>query len=103
MSGYYRLEISKHMKTDISLEHSHAIFREMCKRISVDVKTVDFGKKEWFLEYEWTSEEEDNFRKWLGEFLRKHKYVGKGKKRGMDWGYYEAGKILMNYGWKTKK
>ena len=91
------------MKTEVSVEHSREILREMCNRIGVDIKIVDFGKKEWFLEHEWTYEEENNYRKWLGEFLTIHKYVGKGKKRGMDWGYYEAGKLLMNYGWKLKK
>lgn len=90
------------MKTDISPEHSHEILTEMCRRVGVDAKIVDFDKKEWFLEHEWTPEEEDSFRIWLGKFLKKHKYVGSGKKRGMDWGYYEAGKIMGNYGWKTK-
>ena len=36
-------------------------------------------------------------------FLKKHKYVGSGTKHGQDWGYYEAGKLLGNYGWRTKE
>ncbi len=90
------------MRRDISPEHSKEILTELCKRVGVDIKTVDFSKQDWFLQHEWTEEDDDNFRKWLGEFLKKHKYVGKGKKRGMDWGYYEAGKLVGNYGWKTK-
>lgn len=90
------------MRMDISQEHSHEILTEMCKRIGVGIKTVDFSKKDWFLQHKWTQEDEDDFRKWLGEFLKKHKYVGRGKKHGMDWGYYEAGKLIMNYGWKTQ-
>lgn len=91
------------MKTEISPEHTEQILEEMCKRVNVDVKTFSFDKKDWFLEHEWTQEEQDNFRKWLGEFLKKHDYAGTIKKRGMDWGYYEAGKLLMDYGWRLKK
>ncbi len=91
------------MRTDISTEHSNEILAEMCKRVGVDEKTFDFNQKNWFWQHEWTQEQEDDFRKWLGKFLKKHKYVGVGKKRGMDWGYYEAGKILFNYGWKIKR
>lgn len=90
------------MRTDISSEHSHEILTEMCRMVGVDIKTFDFNKKDWFLEYTWAQEKEDDFRKWLGKFLRKYKYVGKGKKHGMDWGYYEAGKLIGNYGWKIK-
>ena len=59
-------------------------------------------QKFWYLQHEWTEEEDDDFRKWLGEFLKKHKYVGRGTKRGMDWGYYDAGKLVGNYSWKVK-
>lgn len=90
------------MRTEITLAHSEEILAEMCKRVGVDAKTFDFNRKHWFLDYEWTYEEQDDFRKWLGIYLRKHKYVGKGTKHGMSWGYYEAGKLIMDYGWKTK-
>ncbi len=83
-------------------EHMHEILTEMCKRVGADKETIDFKKRNWFLEYEWTFEEEDDFTKWLGKFLKKHRYVGAGKKRGVDWGYYEAVKIVGNYGWKTR-
>ena len=72
----------------------------MCRRVSVAIETVDFTKSDWFLQHTWTAEEEDDFRRWLGVFLKTHKYVGRGKKRGVDWGYYEAGKLIFNYGWK---
>ena len=90
------------MNSVISPGHTEEILAEMCKRVGVDAKTFDFSKKNWYWEHEWTIEEEDDFQKWLGVFLRKHKYVGKGTKRGQDWGYYEAGKLVGNYGWKTK-
>lgn len=91
------------MKPQISVEHSQEILKEMCKRVGVDYDTFDFSKKDWYWEHQWSAEQEENFRVWLGKFLKKHKYVGSGTKRGEDWGYYEAGKIIGNYGWKTKQ
>lgn len=92
----------KIVRPKISPEHTQEILAEMCKRVGVDAEMFDFDQKDWYWQHEWTLEEQDDFRKWLGKFLKKHKYVGPGKKRGQDWGYYEAGKIIFNYGWKTK-
>lgn len=90
------------MKNDILPEHTKEILTEMCRRVGVSYDSVDFNKQQWYQDHTWTAEEQDDFRKWLGGFLRKHKYVGKGKKRGVDWGYYEAGKLVGNYGWRLK-
>lgn len=30
----------------------------MCKRVGVNIKTVDLSKKDWFLQHEWTQEQE---------------------------------------------
>lgn len=87
----------------ISEEHSDEILKEMCRRVDVNYNTFDFGKPNWYWEKEWTPEEENKFRIWLAEFLKKNKYVGSGKKHGKDWGYQEAGKIILGIGWKTKQ
>lgn len=88
----------------ISKEHSDIILKELLRRVGQEDQfgTFDFSREGWFLEYTWTPSEEDDFRKWLGEFLVKHKYAMKGKYRGMNAGYYQAGKLIFNYGWKTK-
>ena len=91
------------IKTVISREDMREILTEMCRRVGVDVNTMDFSKQNWYWDHEWTAKEEADFQKWLGVYLREHNYVGKGKKRGEDWGEYEAGKIIANYGWKTKQ
>ena len=88
------------MRTDILPEHLRAIIAEMCKRVGANAKIIDVKKENWFMKYEWTQEEEEDFRVWLGKFLVKNKYIGKGTYRGIDWGYYEAGKFVENYGWK---
>ena len=95
--------MASHGSLTISEEHSDEILKEMCNRVGQDYETFDFKDPQWFLKHSWTREEEEDFRIWLGKFLKKHKYVGSGTKRGQDWGYYEAGKLLGNYGWRTKE
>lgn len=85
----------------ISAEHGEVILTEMCKRVGVDYKTFDFKQNSWYSKHSWTKEEEESFRVWLGKFLVKYKYVTSGNYRGQNHGYYEAGKLIMNYGWKT--
>jgi hypothetical protein len=87
---------------DITSKDSQTILKVMCKAVGVDYKNFNFNDKEWYCKYSWTVEEEDIFRIWLGKFLVDHKYAMKGTYRGQNAGYYEAGKILMNYGWKLK-
>lgn len=91
-----------YLKSEILPEHMRAIIAEMCKRVGVNAETIDVKKERWFLEHEWAQEEEEDFTVWLGKFLVKHKYVGRGTKRGVNWGYYEATKLVGNYGWKIK-
>lgn len=90
------------MNKEISLEHSQEILVEMCKGIGMNVSDVDFTLPNWFQTHTWTGEQEESFRIWLGKFLVDHKYAKKGKYRGQNAGYYEAGKIIFNYGWKLK-
>ena len=93
------------LKAILSKEDSDIVLKEMFKRVGAEDKydTFDFKKKNWFWDYTWTLEEEQDFIKWVGKFLKEKRYVGKGKKRGMDWGVYEAIKIVGNYGWRTKQ
>lgn len=86
---------------NISVEHSNEILNEMCRRVGEDVALIDFKDPQWYLKHEWSDEEQEEFRIWLGKFLEEKGYC-KGKKRGMNMGYYEAGKLIMNYGWKVK-
>lgn len=87
---------------DIKPEHTKLILTEMCSRVGVKYEDFDFNQPDWFMKYSWTAEEEESYRVWLGKKLVEWKYVGKGKYRGQNHGYYEAGKLVFNYGWRTK-
>lgn len=89
--------------TNISPQHSLEILRKMCGAVGVDYDTFDFSKPNWFWDHTWTKEQEGEFITWLGAFLVKHKYVGKGTKRGQNWGEYEANKMMANYGWRVEE
>lgn len=85
----------------LSLAHGREIYEEMCQRINVDPASIDTKLIGWYEKHTWTEEQQEEFRVWLGKFLVKHKYCGKGKKRGINWGYYDAGKIILYMGWKV--
>ena len=88
-------------KKRISQEDGALILKELCNRVGEDSETFDFKQDEWYLTKTWTEEEQEDFRVWLGKFLEDKRYC-KGKYRGQNHGYYEAGKLIMNYGWKIK-
>lgn len=87
---------------EISVEDSKIILEELCKAVGTTYDKVDFDKPEWYTTHTWTVEEQLAFQKWLGEFLVKNHYAMKGNYRKQPHGFYEAGKMLMNYGWKFK-
>ena len=33
------------------------------------IQKIDFKSKDWYLKYTWTEEEQDDFIKWLADFL----------------------------------
>lgn len=90
------------MDNHISVEDSQIILKKMCQVVGVDYEQFDFSQSKWFQQHSWTLEEQEKFVRWLGKLLRKKGYVGQGTKRGMDWGEYEAKKIVFNYGWSIK-
>ena len=86
----------------IKQEHSIEILSEMCRRVGIDYQIFDFKQLGWFRTHSWTEKEQEDFRVWLGKYLEKKKYCH-GKKRGQNMGYYEAGKLILSYGWITKE
>ncbi len=89
------------MNNIISVVDTETILTELCNRVGVQRKTVNTAQSHWFWKHTWTEEEEEQFRIWLGKFLEEKKYC-RGKYRGQNRGYYEAGKVVMDIGWKTQ-
>jgi len=84
------------------------IFAKMSARIGLqlkDIQLVKTGKTwEWpFYRYEWTEEEEADFKKWLIEYIYKHR-----KKLGCVYSKTIITSIvvpmfLLNYSWRYKE
>lgn len=45
------------------------ILKELCRRVGAKYEKIDFMKENWFREYEWTEDEETDFKKWLLDYL----------------------------------
>ena len=88
-------------KGQITEKDGKAIMAEMCRRVGVDSDTFDFSQPEWYMTHTWTEAEQEDYHVWLGKFLEKQGYC-RGKYRGQNHGYYEASKLIMNYGWKVE-
>ncbi len=49
------------------------LLTEMCKRVNVDPDDIDFNEHRWFMKHTWTEEEQDEFKRWMNEYLTKNK------------------------------
>lgn len=85
-------------------KHLKKIMKEMCKRVNVNFKDIDFKKDRWFMKHSWTFKQENDFRKWLIDYLnnnseaRKEVLKNPNKKeveKAVSW-------FIINYGWKYK-
>ena len=80
------------------------ILNEMCSRVNANLKDIDFKSKDWYLKHTWTEEEQDDFIKWLADFLHTN---NKARKLfniiGNSGKQCKRGAMLFNlyFGWKT--
>lgn len=85
-------------------EELKTILNEMCSRVNANPEDIDFKSKDWYLKYTWTEEEQDDFIKWLADFLHTNNkarklfnMIGNSKKQ------CKRGAMFFNlyFGWKT--
>jgi len=88
---------------EITSKYTEEILKEMFRRVGANYDTFDFKQRDWYYKYTWTEKEQEDFRVWLGKYLYKKKLLKKGKYRNQDKGYYQAGKLIFNYGWKVEE
>ena len=50
--------------------HLKIIMKEMCKQVKAQFSKIDFKKKNWFMKYEWTEHEQEEFKNWLKDYLK---------------------------------
>jgi len=88
-------------KEGVMNKYLKTILDEMCKRVGADYGVVN-SSDTWYWQFEWTPEQELDFRKWLVGYLMENKdarhYFGlhKNKKEIEEF----AKVFVWNYGWK---
>lgn len=87
-------------------KHTAIILREMCNRVGVYYWRMDFKKPNWFLLSEWTGAEEDEFVKWMGNYLYKNTEarfeIMRCPRKHKESCIKAAKEFIWNYGWKVK-
>jgi hypothetical protein len=85
-------------------EELKTILNEMCLRVNANPEEIDFKSKDWYLKHTWTIKEQDDFIKWLADFLYTNKKARKlfnmfsSSKKSCN---QVAMFFVSDYGWKT--
>ncbi|MFA5174710.1 MAG: hypothetical protein WC438_06010 [Candidatus Pacearchaeota archaeon] len=93
------------MKQDSINSELKIVLQKMCETVGAVYKDIDFKKTDWFLDYEWTEEQEKNFKNWFVNRLIKNKYarkelIGCSKNKKICEKFVDM--FIFNYGWKRK-
>ncbi len=89
------------------------ILKEMCKRVGAYISVVGWADTKghdpnWYWKYQWSKEEEDDFEKWLADYL----YANKETQRVLLRGYGSqtkkdckeaAEEFVCQYGWTVEE
>ena len=91
-------------------KYMQEILCEMYKRVGADFNEIEL-KDNWFENYTWTEKQENDFIKWLADYLRTHQGARMGPERVSEFEMYAsdhrsllnlAKSIVFNYGPVTK-
>lgn len=88
-------------------QHLKAILTKMCEWVNADYNTIDFSEQEWYYKYAWTDEQQNEFKGWMINYLRKNKearyellaFSTTDKKRLEK----AVNEFIFNYGWKINE
>lgn len=82
------------------------VLNEMCKRVNVKFEDVKFWEPEWYCVKEWTEEEQNNYKKWLIDFMANDAEARRElmerplkDKRSLE---KFASWFMLDYSWKSK-
>lgn len=88
-------------------KHLKVILKELCKRVKAPVTKINFAEPDWFMLYSWTESEENEFKKWVSDYL----YKGNAEVRRQLTGHNIKSRTMANnfannfvftYGWTLK-
>lgn len=82
------------------------ILKKMCEMVDADYTTIDFTAPTWFWLYEWTTDQENEFKEWMYNYL---KGSGEARKTVMEFPTINKVRIIKvcdefvnQFGWKIK-
>lgn len=59
------------MKNDFkNYPHLRIVLCKMCTMVNADFNKINFKDKNWFQKYSWTAKQEEDFKKWLCNYLK---------------------------------
>jgi hypothetical protein len=86
--------------------HLKRILKEMCKRVGTSIDKVNFTKPGWFTKHSWTEQEQEDFMKWLIDYLSESRLarveilnIPISDSRTIE---RAASLFIFEYGWKLK-
>lgn len=88
----------KPTKSFMTKKQLEKVIKEMCERVKADYSKIDTSKKDWYLKYSWTEDEQYAFKEWLVKYFHKNNVWN--NKMIAD---REACYFVLNFGWKIKK
>ncbi len=87
------------------MSHLETILKKQCEMVGAPYEKMDFKKEYWFQDYTWSRKKQDEFKKWLMEYLKDKE----ARESLMDFPINNkkhrekfADKFIMNYGWMEK-
>uniref|UniRef100_A0A6M3JHG0 Uncharacterized protein n=1 Tax=viral metagenome TaxID=1070528 RepID=A0A6M3JHG0_9ZZZZ len=85
-------------------KHLKIILTKMCKDVGADYTKINFKKKNWYWDYEWTTNKEQKFKLWLINYIKNNKearnYLMSISSTNKKFLEKFANEFIMNYGWK---
>lgn len=51
-------------------KHLEYILKKQCEYVGITINDIDITKDGWYNEYEWTEEQENDYKKWLKNELK---------------------------------
>lgn len=80
------------------------ILLKQCEIVGADYNKIDFKKENWYWDYQWTKEQEQEFKLWLIDYIKNNKEarnelmsIPSVNKKFLE---KFANEFIMNYGWK---
>lgn len=86
-------------------EHIQEVLSKMCEMVGTKIEDIDFNDEEWYYTHTWTDNQQEEFKKWLVDYLHKKHSARKllTMVRTKDKKLLEkaASSFIFNYGWKV--